>query len=441
MSNSEQAEVNSPASVEQTVKTAEPVKYTVLCVDDETSILRSMKRIFHGKPFRLVLADSAQKAFDFMQKQTVHVVISDMKMPGMNGPEFLTKVASNFPQTYRIVLSGFADLESTLDVINNGQVHRFLQKPWDNNVLLEAVEQGVIQHKLEAENKKLLTLTAKQNKELSSLNSTLETKVAQRTQQLKTALSKSERGATSVKKVMYNMLSSNPLFSGAFAKSVSKVAQTIAQEMQLDEQVVSDISFSALICEIGMLSLDSAILKTPFSKLSPAQKEAFYTQAGRAQLILAPAQLPEVTNIIINQFEFVNGRGFPNALPGSDIPVGAKILAVARDFVRYRMGRINGSEYDVPSALEKVNNYCGLQYDGSIVNILKKTQMAENVDKFDIGLTSAQLKPGMMLHESLYNDNDILILPQGHIFDEESIAKIIALEQRFNMSLSILIEE
>jgi response regulator RpfG family c-di-GMP phosphodiesterase len=416
-------------------------KYTVLCVDDEANILRSLKRIFHGQPYRLVLADSAQKAFDFMQKQTVHVVISDMKMPGMNGPEFLAKVAKNNPQTYKIVLSGFADLESTLDVINNGQVQRFLQKPWDNEVLLDAVAQGVRQHELEAENKKLLTLTAKQNKELSTLNSTLEKQVEHRTKQLKVALSRSERSTVSVKKVVYNMLSSNPLFSGAFAKSVSKVAVGIAKEMQLSEKEIDDISFSGLITELGMISLDSAIMNTPFSKLSPAQQEAFYTQAGRAQLILAPAQLPEVTQIVINQYEYVNGRGFPNAMPGNEIPLGAKVLAVARDYMRYREGRINGTKYEVLDALDKINNYCGLQYDGSIVNVLKKTQTAESIDRFDIGLTTSQVKPGMMLHEALYNDNDILILPQGHIFDEESIAKIKALEDRFNMTLSILVED
>lgn len=416
-------------------------KFTVLFVDDETSILRTMKRIFHSKPFKLVLADSAQKALDFMQENTVHVVVSDMKMPGMNGAAFLSQVALNFPDTYKIVLSGFADLESTLEVINNGQIQRFLQKPWDNEVLIDAVERGINQHKLAAENKRLQLLTAKQNKELASLNGVLEQKVEQRTKQLKVALSRSEQATTSVKKVIYNMLSSNPLFSGAYAKSVSSVAKSIADRMDLSDKQVADITYAALIAEIGMVGLDTKIIQTPFSKLTPAQQESYYSQAYRAQLILAPAQLPEVTDIIINQFEFTNGRGFPNSVAADQIPLGSKVLAVARDYMRYRKGRINGTEYDALDAIDKVNNYCGLQYDGSIVNLLKLEQQAGSEDKYDIGLKTSQLEPGMVLHEALYNENDILILPQGHIFDAGSIEKIKALEERFNMTLSILIEE
>lgn len=416
-------------------------KFTVLFVDDETSILRTMKRIFHSKPFKLVLADSAQKALDFMQENTVHVVVSDMKMPGMNGAEFLSQVALNFPETYKIVLSGFADLESTLEVINNGQIQRFLQKPWDNDVLIEAVERGVTQHKMAAENKRLQILTAKQNKELASLNGVLEQKVEQRTKQLRVALNRSEHATTSVKKVIYNMLSSNPLFSGAYAKSVSQVAHSIASKMELSEKQVADIAYAALIGELGMVGLDSKVIQTPFSKLTPAQQESYYSQAYRAQLILAPAHLPEVTDIIVNQFEFANGRGFPNSVPAEQIPLGSKILAVARDYMRYRKGRINGTEYEVLDAIDKLNNYCGLQYDGSIVNLLKLEEQSSTEDKYDIGLKTSQIEPGMVLHEALYNENDILILPQGHIFDEGSIEKIKALEERFNMVLSILVEE
>jgi response regulator RpfG family c-di-GMP phosphodiesterase len=419
-----------------------PPMFKVLFIDDEVNILRTIKRIFHGKPFKLVLADSAQKAFEFMQSNTVHVVVSDMRMPGMSGSEFLAKVAKDFPQTYRIVLSGFADLESTLEVVNNGQIHRFLQKPWDNQELINAVEYGITQCRLKSENTRLLKLTAEQNKQLSSVNSTLEEKVEQRTKQLKIALNESEQSMSSVKKVVYNLVSINPHCSGAFAKSVSKIAVDIAQEMGVNKKLLEDISFAGSICEIGMVGLDAKVITTPFNKLTPAQQEAYFTQSSKAQLILSPAhQLQSVTDIIIHQFEHLSGRGFPNGVAAANIPLGAKILAVARDYMRYRKGKIDGIEHNVADSLEKLANYCGLQYDGSIVNVLKKQQLAASVDKFDIGLRSQQIFPGMVLHESLYNENDILILPQGHVFDESSITKIKALEQRFNLTLSILVEE
>ncbi|MFT5713032.1 MAG: response regulator RpfG family c-di-GMP phosphodiesterase [Glaciecola sp.] len=417
--------------------------FKVLLIDDEVNILRTMKRIFHGKPFKLILADSAQKAFEFMQTTTVHVVVSDMKMPGMSGAEFLAKVAEDFPQTYRIVLSGFADLESTLEVINNGKIHRFLQKPWDNQELINAVEHGIMQYRLTSENTRLLKLTAQQNKQLSAANESLEAKVEQRTKQLRSALVVSERSTSAVKKVVYNLVSINPNISGAFAQSVSKIAVDVAQKMSLDKKEIEDIGFASLICEIGMVGLDAKVLTTPFNKLTTAQQDAYFAQSSKAQLILSPAQqLQNVTDIIAHQFEYLSGRGFPNGVEGGNIPVGAKILAVARDYMRYRKGKMDGVEHNVVDSIAKLVSYCGLQfYDASIVDVLKAQQLAASEDKYDIGLSSDQLKSGMILDESLYNENDILILPQGHVFDDGSITKIKALEKRFNMTLSILVKE
>jgi response regulator RpfG family c-di-GMP phosphodiesterase len=417
--------------------------FKVLLIDDEVNILRTMKRIFHGKPFKLILADSAQKAFEFMQTTTVHVVVSDMKMPGMSGAEFLAKVAEDFPQTYRIVLSGFADLESTLEVINNGKIHRFLQKPWDNQELINAVEHGIMQYRLTSENTRLLKLTAQQNKQLSAANESLEAKVEQRTKQLRSALAVSERSTSAVKKVVYNLVSINPNISGAFAQSVSKIAVDVAQKMSLDKKEIEDIGFASLICEIGMVGLDAKVLTTPFNKLTTAQQDAYFAQSSKAQLILSPAQqLQNVTDIIAHQFEYLSGRGFPNGVEGGNIPVGAKILAVARDYMRYRKGKMDGVEHNVVDSIAKLVSYCGLQfYDASIVDVLKAQQLAASEDKYDIGLSSDQLKSGMILDESLYNENDILILPQGHVFDDGSITKIKALEKRFNMTLSILVKE
>ncbi|MFB0911877.1 MAG: response regulator [Glaciecola sp.] len=417
--------------------------FKVLLIDDEVNILRTMKRIFHGKPFKLILADSAQKAFEFMQTTTVHVVVSDIKMPGMSGAEFLAKVAEDFPQTYRIVLSGFADLESTLEVINNGKIHRFLQKPWDNQELINAVEHGIMQYRLTSENTRLLKLTAQQNKQLSAANESLEAKVEQRTKQLRSALVVSERSTSAVKKVVYNLVSINPNISGAFAQSVSKIAVDVAQKMSLDKKEIEDIGFASLICEIGMVGLDAKVLTTPFNKLTTAQQDAYFAQSSKAQLILSPAQqLQNVTDIIAHQFEYLSGRGFPNGVEGGNIPVGAKILAVARDYMRYRKGKMDGVEHNVVDSIAKLVSYCGLQfYDASIVDVLKAQQLAASEDKYDIGLSSDQLKSGMILDESLYNENDILILPQGHVFDDGSITKIKALEKRFNMTLSILVKE
>ena len=100
-------------------------KLTVLCVDDEVNILKSMKRLLYKQNYQLLLADSGAKALELMKQHDVHLIMCDMKMPVMSGAEFLEKVAISSPDTYRVLLTGYSDIESTIDAVNKGKIHRY----------------------------------------------------------------------------------------------------------------------------------------------------------------------------------------------------------------------------------------------------------------------------------------------------------------------------
>ena len=116
---------------------------TVLCVDDEVNILKSMKRLLYKKKYQLLLAESGAAALDIMQQHDVHVIISDMKMPGMSGAQLLEKVATSSPHIYRILLTGYADADSMSDAVDKAKVDHFLQKPWNNEEIINVIEQGL----------------------------------------------------------------------------------------------------------------------------------------------------------------------------------------------------------------------------------------------------------------------------------------------------------
>jgi len=134
---------------------------TVLCVDDESDILQSIKRLLHKKNYHLLLATSGDKALELMQQNDVYLVISDMRMPSMSGAELFEIIATSYPDTYRILLTGYADMESTVNAVNKGKIHRYLQKPWDNNELISAIEEGVEKVRLKHENIHLQNLIKK----------------------------------------------------------------------------------------------------------------------------------------------------------------------------------------------------------------------------------------------------------------------------------------
>ena len=117
---------------------------SLLLVDDESSILRSLKRIFHRNGYQVTTANSPEEALRIVEQKFFPVVVSDYRMPHMTGGELLIEIKKRDPETMGIILSGYADLESVISALNSGAVHKFLEKPWDEALLIETVEQAFI---------------------------------------------------------------------------------------------------------------------------------------------------------------------------------------------------------------------------------------------------------------------------------------------------------
>jgi two-component system response regulator VicR len=115
-------------------------KYTILLVDDEEYILRVLLRVLEEeKRFEIITATSGQEALEKIRQHGIDMVISDQRMPGMSGTELLTKIKQIYPDSIRILLSGFTDIEALIGAINEGEVCRFISKPWDNEELKKII--------------------------------------------------------------------------------------------------------------------------------------------------------------------------------------------------------------------------------------------------------------------------------------------------------------
>ena len=112
---------------------------TILLVDDEASILSSLRRVLRGENYRILTANSGAEALKLLALHPVGVVLSDQRMPGMSGSELLAQVRAMYPKTVRMVLSGYTGLDSLTEAINRGEISRFLTKPWQNEDIIEAV--------------------------------------------------------------------------------------------------------------------------------------------------------------------------------------------------------------------------------------------------------------------------------------------------------------
>ncbi|WP_374582883.1 EAL domain-containing protein [Pseudoduganella sp.] len=121
---------------------------TLLLLDDEPNVLSSLVRLLRRDGYQILLAHNAQEAFAHLATHDVQVVVSDQRMPEMNGTEFLSRVRKLYPDTVRIILSGYAELESVLGAINRGEIYRFYTKPWDDQALRESIREAFRYHAL-----------------------------------------------------------------------------------------------------------------------------------------------------------------------------------------------------------------------------------------------------------------------------------------------------
>src|SRR6201985_109373 len=141
----------------------------VLYVDDEINNLNSFKAAFM-RDFEIYTASSAKEGRKILDNHEIGVIITDQRMPGMTGIEFLESILPIYPDTIRILLTGFSDINAVMDAINRGQVYKYLVKPWQNDELRVYIENALEIYHLRKENKELAGTLTLANKELDLLN-------------------------------------------------------------------------------------------------------------------------------------------------------------------------------------------------------------------------------------------------------------------------------
>lgn len=151
----------------------------LLIIDDEEEILRALQRQFR-REYDVYTAISAEAGYRVMTEHSVQVILSDQRMPGMNGSEFFGRVKSEFPDAIRLLLTGYADIQAVIAAVNDGNIFRYITKPWDPVELGATVREAFNRYNLIVQNRRLI-------QQLQETNATLERRVAERTAELKEA--------------------------------------------------------------------------------------------------------------------------------------------------------------------------------------------------------------------------------------------------------------
>ncbi|MGS5085679.1 HD domain-containing phosphohydrolase [Hydrogenophaga sp. A37] len=425
-----------------------PESATVLTVDDEPSVLNALRRVFRAQGIATLQATSAAEGLVLLKTHRVDLVISDMRMPEMDGARFLELVRNHDESIVRILLTGYADMSSTIAAINKGAIHRYIAKPWDDQDLVLVVREALTRRDLEKKNAELTSLTKRQNEQLRDINQTLESRVVARTaelQQINGMLDAAYEDLDKTFVLAVNVFSSLMEMRGGHpghARRVADLSRETAKRLKLSERDVRDVYLAALVHDIGTIGFPDTMLKKPVSTYTADEHQRYrrHTIEGETAL-MALTQLQGVAKIVRQHHERVDGKGFPDGLAGTAITMGARIVAAASDLDELAHGALGELNLSVERVNSMLMGGVGTHYDKAVIEILLK--VAEDLAaaaQNDVQIDAHDLRPGMVLARAVLSAKGATLLAAGYMFDERVVKQVTAFAEREGVRLTLWVK-
>jgi response regulator RpfG family c-di-GMP phosphodiesterase len=397
----------------------------------------------------VLLAESGALGLAVLEQENVDLVISDMRMPEMNGAKFLAQVRTRWPDTVRLLLTGYADIDAIQDAINGGEIYRYITKPWEDGDMLLVVRHALERRQLEQEKRRLEALTARQNAELTALNQSLEAKVQARTRQLQAeheataaANTKLRRNFVTTVKILSSMIELRTHSPAGHVRQVADLARQIAVRLGLDARDTQDVFIAALLHDIGKIGFADTLLQSPLTLLRGELLGQFRKHPLRAEALLMPLEdVRGSAAILRGQLERFDGNGFPDGLAGLAIPMGARILAVALDYYNLQQGAMVQRHLSQQEARALVLDASGKRYDPNVVAAFQAVVDGDGerdpAAAVEAGVLSGELLPGMVLARDLISRDGLMLLSAEHVLDARMIQQVLEFESKSGARLAI----
>src|SRR5947209_4323463 len=244
------------------------MSHTLLIVDDEPVILELLARVFQGEGYEIKTAANGREALEVLSDNEVSLIISDQRMPDMNGVDLLERAFRMRPEVVRFILTGYIDRDSTLGAINRGHAHQYFQKPWDSEELRLQTAKYLAELDMRRELSRLQALTATQNEQLRSQNERLEELVQARTIELQVKNNKLEEVNLRLEssydnsiRILENILETCDPALGSHGIRVATHSLLLGKRLGLDDAYCDDIYVAGLLHDLTLIGVPSPILK------------------------------------------------------------------------------------------------------------------------------------------------------------------------------------
>lgn len=300
----------------------------ILFVDDEEFILDVIRALFAEHEVEILTAANGFDALELVRNHEIGVLISDNMMPGMKGIDLLSEVKVISPDTVKILMTGYADLETAIEAINRVEVFRFIAKPWENSQLVAIVEDAFERYRL------IKSLRKGDEPTMLALVRTLELK--------------------------------DPYTRG-HSERVASYALLLAEKLGLTN--LQEIRYGSWLHDCGKIGVSENILHYE-GPLDEAELVVVRNHPVWGAEVARQAKLSEtVVNIIFNHHERYDGKGYPKGVKGLDIPIEARVVAVADIYDAITTERPYRRAYTMEKALEIIESMKGNILDPELVDL------------------------------------------------------------------------
>ena len=320
----------------------------ILVVDDEAGVRQILQRGLTARGFACQAAEDGLQALDRLERETYAVVLTDIRMPRLDGMELLQRIKAAWPHTEVIIITGVFDLRSGIQAIRDG-AYDYVTKPFTLEDVTFAVERALHKRALEAQNR--------------HYQENLEEEVELRTLELLESNQRIQQLFVSILKTLANTLEAKDEYTHGHSERVAARAVQVAAQLALPEADVAQLELAGLLHDIGKIGVRESVLHKP-GRLTADEYEHIKTHCELGERILRPVeQFDAVLDPVRHHHERCDGCGYPDGIAGDEISLGSKILGVCDAYDAMTSERPYRPALPIDRAAAELRSGRGTQFD------------------------------------------------------------------------------
>jgi len=330
------------------------IKSKILVVDDEEAIREVVSTLLEAQGYDCSTVSNGLHAREYLEKNSVDLVLSDMSMPEMDGLSLLEWERKHVPDIPVIMVTAMHELSTALNAIRLG-AYDYILKPFEKDQLYVSVRRALEKRRLELENR--------------NYQRNLEELVEERTAQLRGAIEQLEQSYDDTLEALGGALDLKDAETEGHCKRVTAFTIAIAKAINVDSILLPQIARAAFLHDIGKMAIPDQILRKP-GPLTPEEREVMRTHCDIGyNMVTRIPFLREAAEIVLSHQEYFDGTGYPRGLKGEQIPLGARIFAVADALDAMISDRPYRKALSISHARDEIQRCAGTQFDPAVVEV------------------------------------------------------------------------